>query len=349
MLEKLEWEKIIDTFSNSDIYYLPSYLKPFQDNGDGEPFMYYYESNNGIVANVFLKRDIGLDKRFAGLISKDEYFDITTAYGYGGPLYEVKTDLELLKKEYSIAFSEYCIKNNIICEFTRFNPLIGNVYFSINDIETLHIRDTVSMDLTNGIEDIWLNLTSKNRNMIRKAEKNNIRIIKGLNGEFLTKFKDLYKKTMDRDNATEYYYFNENFFEVTVEQLNKNMMIFAAVYDEKIIATSIILFYKNYMHYHFSGSDNEFLRLSPNNLLLYEAAKWGSQNGYSKFHLGGGYLTKDDSLYKFKRSFSKKDSLKFYIGKKIYNQNIYNKLLKIRIKSDINFNKNTQFFPEYRG
>ena len=86
--------------------------------------------------------------------------------------------------------------------------------------------------------------------------------------------------------------------------------------------------------------------MQANNLLLYEVAKWGNENGYEIFHLGGGYESDSDSLYKFKKSFSKLEDNDFYIGKKIHNVRIYNYLTEI--VNEAKLNKST-FFPEYRN
>ena len=93
---------------------------------------------------------------------------------------------------------------------------------------------------------------------------------------------------MDKDNAEEYYYFEEEFYKSIHEDLSGHYEMFYAVYEGQIIAMSIILFANRQMHYHLSGSMIEYRNLAPSNLLLYEAALWGCKQGYRTFHLGGG-------------------------------------------------------------
>ena len=58
--------------------------------------------------------------------------------------------------------------------------------------------------------------------------------------------------------------------------------------------------------------------------MLWEAAKELQKRGVKRFHLGGGTTgNEDDSLFLFKRRFSK-DTCQFYIGKLIFNQYAYN-------------------------
>ena len=97
------------------------------------------------------------------------------------------------------------------------------------------------------------------------------------------------------------------------------------------------------MDYHLSGSLREYSGLAATNLLLYEAALWGSANGYKSLYLGGGVGSGEDSLFKFKRAFYKGDLNHFFIGKKTYNQEKYDELLTMRETFE------SGYFPEYRG
>ncbi len=345
--EKKLWNEIINKFKLKDIYFTYDYFSPFQKNGDGEPILYYFKCEYGKVAYPFMLRDIAGSNNLKGIIEMNKYFDISSVYGYGGPLFEShKPDDNIfnLKKEFYKFFSNYCKRTNIISQFDRFHPLIKNHVF-FNDFSDLsQIRKTVHMDLINE-KNIWDNIEPKCKNKIRKAIKNNVKII--IEDEFATldTFKYIYNTTMDKNNASHYYYFNDNFFEDTANNLENNMVIANAYYEDNIIASSLIMNHNNYLHYHFSGTLKEYKYLQANNLLLYEVALWGSKNGYKYFHLGGGYESESDSLYKFKKSFSKIESNDFFVGKKIHNLEDYNKLTNI-VKC-----KKTEesiFFPAYR-
>ena len=97
------------------------------------------------------------------------------------------------------------------------------------------------------------------------------------------------------------------------------------------------------MNYHLSGSVKEYSSLAPTNLLLYEAALWGSAHSCKTLYLGGGVGSGEDSLLRFKKAFYKKELNHFYIGKKIYDVDKYNELVSLREHT------NSSFFPEYRA
>jgi lipid II:glycine glycyltransferase (peptidoglycan interpeptide bridge formation enzyme) len=111
---------------------------------------------------------------------------------------------------------------------------------------------------------------------------------------------------------------------------------------------SIILYANGLMHYHLSGSLSEFRHLAPTNLLLYEAAIWGCEQGFRQFHLGGGVGSQEDSLYKFKEGFNRNSDCRFAIAKQVFMPEMYNELVKERKEQDVTFDEHSSFFPLYR-
>lgn len=333
-----EWDKIVRTFNDYDVYWLSGYVKAFEIHGDGEPLLFYYEDSSVRGINVVFKRDIEKDIHFKGKIKENKYFDFATPYGYGGWIIEGNNSDMLF-----CTYENWCKKNGIISEFVRFHPVIGNQVFSEKSFEVVPLGKTVAMDLSSP-EVIWENIISKNRNMIRKAKKSGIKIFNGRSEKLYKVFIDIYNSTMDRDNAKEYYYFAPEFYNSICYDLSENAQIFYAIKDDEIIAASIMMAANGRLNYHLSGSKFEYRNLAPSNLLLYQAALWGSANGCKSFYLGGGVGSEEDNLFKFKKSFYRKDNLyRFYIGKKIYLQDKFDELLAIREPID------SDYFPKYRA
>ena len=59
----------------------------------------------------------------------------------------------------------------------------------------------------------------------------------------------------------------------------------------------------DFLHYHLGGSKTDYLKYAPNNKLHDGVIKYGFNNNFKLYHLGGG-LSCNDSLKQFKRSFS---------------------------------------------
>ncbi|WP_411738690.1 lipid II:glycine glycyltransferase FemX [Peribacillus sp. S4] len=341
-----KWDSIVKGFKGYDVYYLSDYTKAFSIHGDGEPMLFYYENQDIKAMNVVMKRDISIDKRFTLKIPPNTFYDIATPYGYGGFLIEgnvTEDSMRALDYEYS----SICKSEGIISEFVRFHPYLNNGEDLKDIYEISTLGKTITMNLYSK-DQIWSNITSKNRNVIRKAKKSGIEIYWGRNPKLFDEFISLYNKTMDKDNAKEYYYFKKDFYNSVLFDLKYNSLMFYAVYQKKIIAMSMILYSNLQMHYHLSASDREYQKFAPTNLLLFEAACWGSVNGYKTFHLGGGLGSKEDSLYKFKKAFNENSDTEFTIGRKIFNQEKYDKLVSIR-ENESDFDKDELFFPMYRG
>ncbi len=334
-----KWDAVVRSFQNYDVYWLSGYVKAFKIHGDGDPLLFFYEDNNVRGINVVMKRDIALVPYFSGIIEENTYFDFSTPYGYGGWLIEGEGCENLY-----IEYEKWCCRNNIVSEFVRFHPVLENHVTASEFYDITPLGLTVALDLSSP-EVIWSNITSKNRNVIRKAQKNAIKIYNGRYPEIFEDFRKIYNATMDKDNADSYYYFSPEFYRSICEDLSHNCQVFYAVFENKIISTSIMLTANGRMNYHLSGSVKEYSSLAPSNLLLYEAALWGCANGCKTLYLGGGVGSGEDSLFKFKKSFYRADDLpQFHIGKKVLMPEVYAQLLDMR--KDLS---DSSYFPKYRA
>lgn len=331
------WDEIVKSFTEYDVYYLSGYTKAFQVHGDGIPQLLFYENDNLRAIYVYMKRET----------FKSGIYDSITPYGYGGVLFEGDTSKEKL----CVFWNDYLKvmqSENIIDNFVRYHPVISNSVLMKEVSDVIDLGKTIAIDLASP-EIIWENIHSKNRNMIRKAEKNGIEIYHGKGMELFEKFIGVYNATMDKDNADQYYYFSRQFYESIHNDLHDNYDIFYAVHEGKIIAMSIIIFANGRMNYHLSGSDIEYRNLAPSNLLLYKAALWGYEQGFKTFHLGGGVGSGEDNLYKFKAAFNKNSNYQFSIGKQIFDKGKYDELVKDKVLNNSDFDINSSFFPLYRS
>ena len=331
------WDSIIISFGNYDVYHMAAYVKAFQLHGDGEPQLLYYEAEGLRAIYVYMKRKTSIEG----------YFDSVTPYGYGGVLFEGDISEHNLRSFWK-AYKEKMLEEGIVDNFVRYHPVLANAFPMKCISNVIDLGKTIAIDLSSP-EIIWDNITSKNRNMIRKAEKNGVEIHHGKDLELFQDFKHIYNATMDKDHAEDYYYFGDAFYESIHRDLNDNYEMFYATLNGVIIAMSIMLYANNQMHYHLSGSLLEYRNLAPTNLLLYKAALWGCEKGFKTFHLGGGVGSGEDNLYKFKEGFNRNSDYQFSIGKEIFDQERYNELVAIRTKEDASFNPESQYFPLYRS
>ena len=332
-----EWDNKVKSFTDYDVYYLSGYVKAFHIHGDGDPYLLYYEVEGLRAIYVYMRRPTDIEG----------VYDSVTPYGYGGVLFEGDTSEDNLK-DFWKAYLDEMAKEHIVDNFVRYHPVLRNAVPMKIISNVIDLGKTSAMDLSSP-EVVWDNIHSKNRNMIRKAEKNGIIIEHGKGMDLFDKFIEIYNATMDKDHAEAYYYFKRPFYESIHNDLQDNYELFYALLEDKIIAMSIMIFANGRLNYHLSGSDIEYRNLAPSNLLLYKTALWGCEHGFRTFHLGGGVGSGEDNLYKFKAAFNKVSDYQFSIGKQVFDQQLYDELVGLRRRSDEAFDETSQYFPLYRS
>ena len=303
-----------------DVYFAPDYYSLYQNYGDGEAVCFVFEKDGELVLYPFLKSPITplgyeLDK---------EYYDIQGAYGYNG-IISSDENPEFIAAFWE-AFDAYCHGNDIIAEFTRFHPLLNNHRLASPQMKTFFNRHTVSIDLSLAEDEIWKNqISSKNRNMIRKAEKEGVTIVES---DDYDAFKQLYDGTMAFLHAEDFYFFPKSYYDEYKETFKGKSMLYLAMYEGKAIAGSMFMFSDDYAHYHLSARDREYSRYAANNLILWYAICRAKTRGCKWMHFGGGTTgNEDDSLLKFKKEFSKTET-EFWIGKRVHNQAVYDEIVR---------------------
>lgn len=322
-----------------DIYFEKDYAVLTSIIEGGEAQEYIYSDDNGTVRNVFIKRSIDVE------IEGKKYYDIITPYGYGGPIIlECLGNKDELTKSYKENFCKFCKSESIVSELIRFHPILNNVldFKSSHNIE--FVRKTVATRLEEG--DAFKKEFSKStRKLIRRLlsdEKFTYKIYnKPAN---LENFIKIYGDTMDRNEAGDFYYFEEDYFDKLIEFFPEETYIIDIFYDSKCIASGLYFVYGDFLHAHLSGTLNEYLYLSPAYYLKYLTLELGQAKGCKYIHYGGGTSNaEDDSLLAFKKKFTKTGIFDFYIAKEIHLEDVYKKLLAK------NQTKDTGFFPEYRA
>jgi len=341
-----KWKDLINRY-NLDIYFAPQYCKIWEDYGDGKTQAFLYESSLGKVLYPYLIRKIDYKK------SNINYFDISTPYGYGGPVlleYE-KYEIPLLVKEFRSEFDTYACEKRIISEFIRFHPVYKNYNFFINsDIECKFLRNTIGINLEKEPENIFESIKPSARRNIKQA------IRYGLNVQFYSKvtleniqaFYEIYLETMNKLKAPDYYKFSLEFILNIFNLLKGSTEIAFISHGNKILSSTIFLFTNEIVHYHLGGSLTQYLFYRPNDLMIYKAALRYNTMGKKCFHLGGGH-SGNDSLFKFKKGFNKNGVLDFFIGAKIFDEKAYNLLVnKWRERNYLGKDFRSDFFPLYR-
>lgn len=319
------WDKRLLNMTMKDVHALHGYCSLYYRLGEGVPHLFYYQiSEEQKIAYPFMKRKIQLP--FLKTNETEPLFDIITPYGFGGPLIEPLA--EGVVAEFRAAFEDYCKNENIISEFLRFNPMLANHRYLEPFMDVLYDRDSVYIDLTRNEEEMIKHIHKNHLRNIAKAEKKGLTFAlaqEELAEEWSEQFYELYKETMDKLQAEQYYYFSAQFVRDFLNNLPKNSFIAAVFLNGEMIAGALCMHEAGVIHYHLGGSRVHHLNLGTNPNLFYNLALWGKNQGFSALHLGAGHR-QGDSLFQFKHRFNLGGTAGFYIGKKVHNEEIYKHL-----------------------
>lgn len=163
---------------------------------------------------------------------------------------------------------------------------------------------TLIIDLSKDLDLIWNNdVDSKRRNMVRKAEKNNVIIDK--NPLDFASFYKIYKQASIRCNLD---LLDENYFkELFYGSKNIGFEIITAKKEDVILSNVAIVYDKSYSIYWLGNNTDDIPNLGQGELLQWEAIKRMKDRGCSYYDLC--YIEKErlPHIYKFKSGFSKNE------------------------------------------
>ena len=148
------------------------------------------------------------------------------------------------------------------------------------------------------------------------------------------------------------YYFPKSFFERLIAQLPKQVALFHALHNQRIVSTELLLISNDRLFSFVGGTLEEGLRLRANPLLRHGVHLWGKAQDKNHVVLGGGY-SGEDSLLRFKQRYAPNGSVSFYVGTKIFDSHSYQALIDKRATWERGqghqWSPAQDFFPTYRG
>ncbi|PID26518.1 MAG: hypothetical protein CR982_09905 [Candidatus Cloacimonadota bacterium] len=317
-----------------DVYYSKDYVSLYLRSGDSI-FDFKYEKDGEVFYNISIKRPI---KSVAGLDIKDGFYDLETAYGYGG-YYTNSNNKDFILS----AMEEYknrCLEEKIVAEFIRFHPF-NNFPVKFGDVLDMNLydRDVVYIDLSLTKDERWSNYSRKLRNELRKSSRE----LEFKRSYDIREFTSLYKETMKKNCAGSFYFFDKKYFEEIMK--NDKFQLYKVEKDGKIIFGSLFIFSDDFVHCHLSASDYEMRKCRAGSFVLDAAFDIARENNKKCFLLGGGSTNSaDNGLFKYKKKFSP-FTKPFYISGNIYNREVYSEYNRLWER---NSNRDVKYFLKYR-
>ncbi|WP_040281902.1 peptidoglycan bridge formation glycyltransferase FemA/FemB family protein [Psychroserpens damuponensis] len=329
---KNEWDSFLDKVNHYDFYHTYDYHE-LSLKEDEKCILITYIENDTLIGLPFIVRPIPNTK----------YYDITSVYGYAGPISKnINENFNNLK--FLNALNASLKTQNVVSVFSRLNPFIAFQSQMLNGIGHIeNIGQIVHIDLEKPLDIQRQNYQRRIKSQINKARRL-CNVKKSTSKKDMLEFINIYYENMDRVQARDFYYFKPEYFLKFLESssLNIDFLIITLKDTNEIIAGALFLKTNDIVQYHLSGCKEAYLEVTPLKLLIDEMRIIATQEGYHHFNLGGGYSSKNDSLLRFKMSFSKQ-LRDFYVWKHVVNQQLYDDLT--------SSNKTVQqdYFPQYRS
>ena len=312
-----EWEALT---ADADVYFRRSYVDAAAIV-DGDPPVFLHLPAEDVAFTAILR---------------DDPLDVTTPYGFGGPV--PLGDPAGLERFWP-AYDAWCRDRGVVASFVRFHPLLGNQRHATG-IQVETVGHTVAWRLDPG-RDLLATMDRHHRRLARRAEREGLEATVVRAPASVEAFVGLYEQTMKRNEASEFYFFPQSYWDA-LGRLGDMLLLVEVRRGDELAANALCLVGPSWLHYHLGGTSEDGRRLGASHLALLAAARWGQENGLEILHLGGGVGGRDDSLFDYKRRFAPDDLVDATFGKAVHDEEAYRRLSGV---AEISFDG---FFPAYR-
>jgi hypothetical protein len=330
--QKKEWMRYVAESLNHDFYHTWHYHS-LVENGD--PFLFVYQEDDIFIALPLLKRRI----------EDSNLFDLTSAYGYTGPISNLDFDSmsDPVIDNFRVSFLNFMREGQNVCVFSRLNPFINQKRLLERIGGIYENGQTVYIDLTVPIEIQRSNYEKRLARKIRSLRTKNFQIKEAGSPEDIKAFTEMYTENMLRNGASERYLYKEDYFSQLLSTPDSKCKLVMVYDNDKAICGNIVMYTGSVIRNHLSATATSHVHESPSKLIIDEISILARELGVSYYHLGGGLSGKSDSLFQFKFAFSNL-ILEDRTWRFVADTDSYQELVNTRT-----IDKNTDFFPLYRS
>lgn len=280
-----------------DIYQRPEYVRSAARHEGGTPTAFLAEADGSALLVPLVRRPLP-----PCLGAPETSCDAISPYGYPGIL--ATGDARLLAR-CATAFRDAAHAAGIVTVFLRLNPFLAQPSEALDSLGLVERGGpVVYIDLTRTPDELWAQTRANHRTGIRKLQRDGFQVVMD-DWERYQAFIDLYTITMQRVEATQYYFFPASYFADLRRELGDRLHLCTVVAPDGSVASAGIFFVTGGMvHYHLGGTAEAHLRHAPSKLMFHHVSRWAQERGERALHLGGGLGAMEDSLFNFKAGFS---------------------------------------------
>ena len=315
----VEWRAVVP--AHASVFGSVDYARILQSHNGYEARLYLLDTDGAQIAYPFFLRPV-LALPFAAQAVLGVWWDALTP-DYTGPL-QIDSAAHTVDFDLSARFTMFCQDNGIVTEFAHLHPWNWHPSLLEADLVSLD-REIVYVDLTWPDERLWNDsFTYACRKNINRARREDVRIFPATTVDHVNEFYRIYTHTMQRNEASEKYFFSLDFFMAFFETMPENARFMMAEYRDQVVAGTLYLHDATDVYSYLGGADQEFQQIRSTNAIVYETIQWARDAGKRRLILGGGYRP-DDGIFRFKSSFSPFRS-RFHVYRRIHLPYEYDRL-----------------------
>ncbi len=278
-LPELQWRNFVDQHPNGNIFHTPDMYDVFCHAHNHEPAL-WAAVRGGCVLALLLPVRINLLHGFLRSLT-------TRSIAYGSVLYapgqDGKEGLAELLKTYrqSMKRTALFIELRNSYDLSEIQPILGNCQYSYED----HLNFLV--DTSVPVNQVLKNISkSGQRNITKASVKHQFEIIEAQDTTQVEICYSILKKTYAnaRVPLADYSLFESAFTYLYPKHMIKFLLGRA---EGQFVAASVVLIYKDVIYDWYRGFDRAYASFYPNDLMVWDILKWGSENHFRTFDFGG--------------------------------------------------------------
>lgn len=308
-----------------EIYWHPAYYETAARWEKGNAECIYIDCGDNWMIYPYLRHPI-VGYQLPGAVL---YYDIQTAYGYGGALFIGKWD----DKDKITAFAtiaDYFKETNAIAEFVRCHTeWVKPADMAKAGYSATKVRINVETELIGrSPEEILRSWEKETQRNVRIAKQAGLEHMLVYGTDYVHDFAVLYNTAAARLHMAQYYRFDEAYFRslMAVDSNQVAQVLCSVLGSSSLIGSHIVFGGKKLAFHHLAAVDASFRSIRADTFLMWADVYYASSMGCERICWGGGRsINLDDSLFKFKAQFGQR-YVPVYIGCRIIDPKNYDQL-----------------------
>lgn len=341
--QRAAWLAVWGRCPGEEVMAHPDYVRLFVRPGERAVAAVAETERGGVLYPVIL-RPLAAEPWAEG----ERAWDLTNAYGYGGPFAWGVTSEEA--EAFWDAFDAWAAEQGVVAAFSRLTVFEDRLLAWRGD-RILH-GPVIVRTLELSEKDLLEDYLQKVADQVRRHRRGGLEFEFDLEGRRLEDFMRLYAETMDRRQASEFYRFPRSFFEALARDLRGRFAVASVRLRGEVVSCDLMLISGEDVWGFLLGTRAEALALHVNTYLRHETFLRCRELGKKRYILGGGYRPGDGILH-FKRAFAPRGEVPFHLARRVYDGGRVAALVARRAAWERAqgrvWNPDPEYFPPYRA